>query len=95
MQSATPRKGGTRECQPGKPADLLYIKGGEAMRFIFVYTNSESPRVDVVKGVTSITSATVNDVVTIHVFYTDSGTTGEKVFYLTEGLPAISWDVVE
>lgn len=62
------------------------------MKFIFIYTNEESLRVDCVRGVTAINVSTVNNVVVLNVHYSLNGVVGENVYRLSEGTPAIMWE---
>lgn len=62
------------------------------MRFIFVFTNESSPRIDVITEVSSITYSIVSDIRTLSVNGKKDGTAGTYLFREPYGIPSILWD---
>lgn len=62
------------------------------MRFIFVFTNSASPKTDVILNVTSITPQVLNNRDCVYVVGEREGTAGTYIFYKDSGIPAVLWE---
>ena len=62
------------------------------MKFIFVFTNQSSPRVDVITEVSSITYSVVSDVKTLSVSGKKDGVSGTYIFTEPNGIPSILWE---